>query len=314
VQTPLPDIVAKLKGLGERNDALAGKAYVVEIEGISLAGSDFYAVMTGRGVMITESIGYLTELETMQGGIAAFCKELEGAPVQGGNFSGRFAKYKGWIQQLKTLEEQLKAINDKPGYAALATKRTIADLGMTPAGEKFLSYEAALTAFDAGITASNAMEKQIDALLKNTKMTLPDETSALVDISTNNDAIIKSLLSGLPDDLADGFAAFIAGCRERTVFLDAFIAYVDDKVHADSYNAQYKYYLRQRSSYLQSAAYWGTIPGHSADVNHFKQLANDQSALANTEKAGYNASLKQENADKAAYEASRKKYQALFAG
>lgn len=308
------DLIPKFGDLKAKNDALTGKIIPIEIEGVSLTEADLNAQVAGRKTMIEASTGYFTELTAVQNGVAEFCRKLKESPVSGATFAERFAGYTGYFTQLKALEAQIKTINEKPAYAALPVKHTAADLGMTPEGQSFLKYEAAIDTLNTATTKSAAMEKQIDTLLKDTKMTLPDKISALDDMTAVNRGIVNTPLEGVPEDLTQGFTAFLDGCRERATFLNEFMAYVDCKVKADGHKALSNSYLANRSDYLESAAYWEKIEGASGDnVKHFKQLASDQSSLASTEKKGYNDCLKEANTHKAAYEASRKKYKEMFA-
>lgn len=312
---PLPsvqDAVSKFNALNDRNEALAGKYAGIDLTGISAKPIDFGAAVAARREQLKAATAYVQELEPLIGSVAQFCNTLS-APVQGATFGERLASYMVRVDGLQALEDRLKAINDKPAYASLPARRSIADLGFTGDGQTLLGYRDTVGALGNGVKKSDEMEKKIDSLLKNTKMTLPDKVSTLNDLLDQNTAILNGLQSGVPADLTQGLAGFQAGCQERAVFIGYFLDYVQDKVLADGHMTLYKSYLATKASYLESANYY-TLKGLSDMAKHYKQLANDQGSLAAAEKAAYNDCLKQENTDKAAYTASRTKYKAMLAG
>lgn len=312
-QTAPADLKTQFSALLGKNDELTAKADGIDLTGYGSGDGNLAQMIADRKNLINANIGYMGELATLQNSVAAFCADLGSGSSKEGKLSQKLASYMVWINELKDLQNQLGKINAKDQYKAIAAKRTIASLGMTPAGQTLLNYEKALNAVNSAMTGSIDMEKKIGSLLTEKKMDLPDKMTALDTLAHKNDAMIASLNVDVPDDLKAGLDSFIAGCTERSTFLEEFMGYVEDQQIASGCAATYHDYLSQRQANLNSAAYWETIEGpDGANVKYFKGLASDEMSLASQQKTMQNTANKNAAAHKKAYEASRKKYQPML--
>lgn len=312
-KSPLADVSAKLRELEGKNDALAGKVADFSANGVELKASGLSAAIARRKADIQAGIAYLGELGPVQTDLLGFCEGLEGSTISGEKFADRLAGYMVWVNQLNDLKGRLADINGKPEYEPLAPKRTLKGLGLTPAAESLLSCFDAVNALHQGIAAFGEMEKQIDALIKDTKLKHPDKISALDELSKRNNGLINSLLDSIPSELAGGQAKFGDACRERLVFLGHVIRYVNEKMQADGHKTLEKYYTSMKTKYLEDAAHWELEEGpEGPNVLFCKQLAEDMEDAAKSEKSAYNKCISNQKKHKANYEASRKKYKALL--
>lgn len=295
------DNVTTLNGLLQKNDELAAK-----VSDANLAGGDNVAQMLNdRKGQINANIAYYTELVPLWSSAQAFSAQMDSNAAQGGKFSARVASYMSSVKQLQELEKQLKTIGDKPEYAVIANKRTLSGIGLSPEGQALAGYLKALVAVDAAVTSSNAMEKDITALLGNKTMTMVTKISSLTALLNKNEKLVASLAVEVPADLAEGLSSFTEGCKERTNFLNCYMNFTQNSGEASSLNATYKGYLSQRSASLAEA---NKFPAGSADRDFYNNMAADQLTLANDTKTRYNDTVKLAAADKKAYEVSRKKY------
>jgi hypothetical protein len=307
------DLKARFTALLAKNDTLAASAKGLDLKSYSSADKDIQQQLSDRGALIRANIAYMGELETVQKAVAAFCDALDRGPAQSGKFAQRLASVMGWIKQLKDLEKQLATVNANKAYGAITAKRSIADIGMTPAGQALVQYEAALNAVNAGFGSFNAIEKQINTLLADTKMALTSKITALEVLSSKNDDLITAISVKVPDNLTASLDNYITACRLRTTFLQAYIGYLEDRTVADTFKTTYQYYLGLRKEYLNTAKDYLAIDGkRSANVIYYEDLADDQVALANDQLAQYNDAIASCDAHKKEYEAARTKYLAVL--
>lgn len=307
-QTAPADLKAKFGELLQKNDALASEAEGVDLTGYGSSGVNIPQMISDRKALINACVGYMGELEAVQSGVVAFSSDLDINAAKPGKLSEKIAAYDTWMKKLKELHGQLDAVNQKDLYKGIDPKRDIGTLGMSPAGQKLLEYENALNALIAGAASSKDIEKNIDTLLAEKKMDLPDKTNALIDLDKKNDTIIASLAVEVPEDLKAGLANFLSACNERSKFLDDFMSYVEDQQIAAGCSATSSTYSQMRKNDLKQASYWAAQPGHEADVKYWNDQAALHQKLAGEQTTLKNAANKNAAAHKKDYEASRAKY------
>ena len=310
---PHADLKAGFTSLLDKNDALLAEAAGIDLTGYGSGQVDIPGMIAERKTLINAYIEYMGELDGMKPAVAAFCASLEGAATATGKFTEKLASYMTWVTQLKDLRAQLDAINAKEAYKGIEPKRSVDSLGMTPAGQKLLSYEDALNAINSAVATSKDIEAKTDNYLAEKKMDLPDKISAIEALLSRNNGILSSIAVEAPEDMKAGLENFKAGCTERVKFLNEFMEYVEDQQIAAGCSATISAYNKQRNEDLNNVKYWKTIEGDDGPtVKYYEARAAEKKILINEQSTLKNAANKNAAQHKAAYEASRKTYQPLL--
>lgn len=276
VASPLETKVAKLGDLQKRSDTLSANIKGLDLTVYSAEGGKITEAAATLSARIKIDTDYLGEITPLQSDISAFCAGLESA-APAGKLTAKMAAYMSSISQLKTIQSKLDTVNADKKYE-MADRVKIEDLGLTEAGKELLSFEDALIGVNSALTTSSSIEKQIAAIMKDTKSRMTDRVSALDNLLQQNNAIIAAFSVDVPASLKDQLTQYVAGCQERKTFLDAYSNYIIAKTAADGALA-----ISKKGG-----------PG------------------ASQAKASYNSKLKEANGYKTAYEASQKKYKPLL--
>lgn len=304
VQAAPDELIARLNELVAKNQELAGKAEETYVASYGAGGASIGQAVTNRQQLLGATIAYLTEIKAVMADVAAFNGKLEQGLGQGTKFTERLAAWMAWVKDFNALEAQLKAVNDKPEYAGIETKRAMAAMGLSEMGTTLLSYAPALNAVNSAMASSVAIEKEITNVMKS-KARMVDKVTTMTNLLVRDDNLLAKLNVELPADLSEGLANFKAACDERNVFLTEYMGYVKNQAVAEGQAANRRVYQQKYSDYKALAM---TYPAGSSDRTFYTNLANDQLTFANRAREEYNASIKAAQAHKKAYEASRKKY------
>ena len=308
LETKPADLLGSMTALLAENDALKAKAAEVNVGAYVSEGVDIEGMLAARTEQLNTCVAYLTEMNVIAGKVATLNGKIDQG-LDSGKFTARLAAWMACLKEYNTLDGEVKAANAKPEYAAVTSKRSLETLGLSSTGLSLPGWAAALNTVNTANSGSQAIEKEIDALLKNTKLAMVTRVTQLIAIKERNGQIIASAAVEAPESLAGGLANFIAGCQERTKFLEEYIQYSQDKALASGHLANQKIYQAKYTEYKEKAE---TYPEDSVDREFYLHLAKDQQTFANSEYNDYKTLNKTAETHRKAYEASRKKYQPLL--